>query len=114
TLILGSDAESTSETRLLVTILLFSTFGLIQGQDRPTRTSMVRDSVPEAARASAITMFELMSGLANLVAAPFALLAVDTLGMGETYLLAALGPATVLLLLLRLPRGTAADAEARS
>lgn len=98
---------------LVVTILLFSTFGLIQGQDRPTRTAMVRDSVPPEARTSAITMFQLMSGIANLIAAPLALMAVDRLGIGTTYLLASLGPAIVITLATRLPPSAPADPDAR-
>jgi predicted MFS family arabinose efflux permease len=81
-------------------IALFATFGLIQGQDGPTRTAMVRDVVPEEAMASAVSFFFMIVSAALLVAAPFAGWSLDHLGIGTTYLIAAAGPAAILMFVL--------------
>ncbi len=93
---------------------LFATFGLIQGQDGPTRTSMVRDVVPEDAMASAVSFFFMIVSAALLVAAPFAGWSLEHLGIGATYLISAVGPAVILLCALQMTSaGAAADPDAQ-
>lgn len=95
-------------------IALFATFGLVQGQDGPTRTSMVRDVVPEALLSSALSFFFVIVSAALLVAAPFSGWSIDRLGLGATYLISATGPAAILLCALPMrSAGQAADPDAR-
>jgi len=99
---------------LPIMIGLFATFGLIQGQDGPTRTSMVRDVVPEEVIASAVSFFFMIVSAALLVAAPFAGWSIEHLGIGATYLLSAVGPAVILLCARSMTSaGMAADPDAR-
>ena len=98
---------------LPIMIALFATFGLTMGQDMPTRTSMVRDAVPERLLTTAIPLFQMSLSFAFLFAAPFAGWAIEHLGIPQTYLLAVAGPLAVLLLVRQLPRNiAAADPEA--
>lgn len=93
---------------------LFATFGLVQGQDGPTRTSMLRDVVPETLLASALSLFFMILSAALLVAAPFSGWSLEHLGVGATYLISAVGPAAVLLCALQMKSaGSAADPDAR-
>ncbi|TAK79017.1 MAG: MFS transporter [Dehalococcoidia bacterium] len=95
-------------------IVLFATFGLIQGQDGPTRTSMLRDVVPEALLSSALSLFFMIVSAALLVAAPFSGWSLEHLGVGSTYLISAVGPAAVLACAMAMTSaGSAADPDAR-
>lgn len=94
-------------------IALFATFGLVQGQDGPTRTSMLRDVVPEAALSSALSFFFMLVSAALLVAAPFSGWSLEHLGIGTTYLISAIGPAAILACALPMKSaGMAADPDA--
>lgn len=99
---------------LLMMIGLFATFGLVQGQDGPTRTSMLRDVVPEVAMASALSFFFMIVSAALLIAAPFSGWSLEHLGVGTTYLISAAGPATILLCALPMKAASmAADPTAQ-
>ncbi|RJQ10553.1 MAG: MFS transporter [Dehalococcoidia bacterium] len=92
---------------------LFATFGLVQGQDGPTRTSMLRDVVPEALLSSALSLFFMIVSAALLLAAPFSGWSLEHLGVGATYLISATGPAVILLCALPMnSAGSAADPDA--
>lgn len=94
-------------------IALFASFGLVQGQDGPTRTSMLRDVVPEELLSSALSLFFMIVSAALLVAAPFSGWSLEHLGVGATYLISATGPAAVLLCALPMTSaGSAADPDA--
>jgi MFS family permease len=94
-------------------IALFATFGVVQGQDQPTRTAMVRDAVPEHMLVNAVALFQLGLATAMIFATVVAGLAIEHLGIPQAYALAGLGPLTILLLALRLPRHVgAADPDA--
>ena len=100
--------------RLPMMIGLFATFGLVQGQDGPTRTSMLRDVVPAEVMASALSFFFMIVSAALLIAAPFSGWSLEHLGVGTTYLLSALGPAAILLCVLPMKAaGLAADPDAQ-
>jgi len=70
---------------------LFASFGLITGQDQPTRTAMVRDAVPTVALTSAVTLHQFAMSLAFIPAAPLVGWMLDELGVATTYLLSGLG-----------------------
>lgn len=95
-------------------IVLFATFGLVQGQDGPTRTSMLRDVVPEPLLSSALSLFFMIVSAALLIAAPFSGWSLEHLGVGSTYLISAVGPAAILACALAMTSaGVAADPGAR-
>jgi MFS family permease len=96
---------------LPVMLLLFASFGLMTGQDQPTRTAMVRDAVPEALLSRAITQHQMAMSL-GVVAAPLAGQSVETLGFGATYLIAGLGHVVVLVALRGISTRTASDPDA--
>ncbi len=94
-------------------IALFATFGLVQGQDGPTRTSMLRDVVPEELLSSSLSLFFMIVSAALLVAAPFSGWSLEHLGVGTTYLISAVGPAAILLCALPMKSaGAASDPDA--
>lgn len=100
--------------RLPVMIGLFATFGLVQGQDGPTRTAMLRDVVPQDTLASAIPFFFMILSVGLLFAAPFSGWSLEHLGIGTTYLLSAIGPAAILLCVLPMRSAViAADPDAQ-
>ncbi len=95
-------------------IVLFATFGLVQGQDGPTRTSMLRDVVPADALASALSFFFMIVSAALLIAAPFSGWSIGHLGIGTTYLISAAGPTAILLCAFPMKSaGMAADPDAQ-
>ena len=57
---------------LPVMMILFATFGIINAQDMPTRTAMIRDTVPESLLPQAITLHQLAMSIGLLIAAPLA------------------------------------------
>ena len=93
--------------------LAFTAFGLINAQDLPTRNAIIRDVVPDAMVARAVTLFQLGFAATMLMAGPIAGFAIDHLGFGVTYLIASLGHVAVLAAVwpMRLSE-TAADPEA--
>jgi predicted MFS family arabinose efflux permease len=96
-------------------IVLFGTFGLIQAQEAPNRTALMRDAVPPERMTGAISLFHLTMSCALLFAAPFAGFAIERFGIATAYSLAALGPLAVLIVAFRLRVGIeAADIEGRS
>ena len=96
-------------------IALFASFGLITAQDLPTRTSMARETLPDHLARGGIALFQLAMAGMLLFSAPFAGWAIERLGIPATYLLAAFGPASVIVLTFFLPRSVAAaDPEASS
>ncbi len=99
---------------LWVMLLLFSSFGLIDGQDQPTRTAMIRDTVPASLLGRAVTQHQFVLSLALLSSAPLVGLSIDLLGFGPAYLLASVGHVSVLLAITRMPATPAADPEASS
>lgn len=95
-------------------IALFATFGLIMAQDLPTRTSMVREALPDHLVGGGIAFFQLAISGALVFAGPFAGWSIERFGIPATYVMGVGGPAGVLLLSLLLPRDVgAADPEAR-
>lgn len=93
---------------------LFATFGLVQGQDGPTRTSMVRDVVPPEAIAGALSFFFMVVSASLLIAAPFSGWSIANLGIGATYLISAAGPLAILLCAQRMTNaGAASDPDAQ-
>ncbi len=99
---------------LWVMLLLFTSFGVINGQDQPTRTAMIRDTVPDLLLSRAVTQHQLAMSVSLLLAAPLAGMTIDGLGFGAAYLLAGVGHAAVLLAITRMSRTPAADPEAAS
>ena len=95
-------------------LVLFASFGLINAQDQPTRTAMIRDSVPTSLLSRAVTQHQFAMSVALLLAAPLAGRSIDHLGFGTTYLLAGLGHVAVLLAVTRMSSQPAADPEASS
>ena len=91
----------------------FTTFGLINAQDLPTRNAMIRDVVPEAMVMRAVTIFQLGFSAAMLTAGPVAGFAIDQFGFAVTYLIASLGHLVVIAAAwpMRLSE-TAADPQA--
>lgn len=98
---------------LWIMMLLFASFGLMTAQDQPTRTAMVRDSVPEHLLSRAITQHQMMMSF-GVLAAPFAGLSIESLGFGITYLLAGLGHLVVLVAVRGISTRTASDRSAAS
>ncbi|MEX1022010.1 MAG: MFS transporter [Dehalococcoidia bacterium] len=99
---------------LPIMIALFASFGLITAQDLPARTSMVRESLPDPLLGGGIAFFQLAMAGMLVVAAPFAGWSIERFGIPVTYVVAAGGPVTVLLLSMLLPRGVgAADPDAK-
>ena len=93
--------------------LAFTAFGLINAQDLPTRNAMLRDVVPEHMVTRAVTIFQLALSLTMLVAGPIAGVAIDSLGFGPTYLIAALSHVVVLAAVWQMHSSDhAADPEA--
>jgi MFS family permease len=76
---------------LAVMFVLFASFGLINGQDQPTRTAMIRDVVPQHLLTSSITLWQFAQSMALLPAALFAGLLIEGIGFGWTYLIATSG-----------------------
>ncbi len=99
---------------LWVMLLLFTSFGVINGQDQPTRTAMIRDTVPDLLLSRAVTQHQLAMSVSLLLAAPLAGMTIDGLGFGAAYLLAGVGHAAVLLAITRMSQTPAADPEAAS
>jgi MFS family permease len=94
-----------------VMMALFTSFGLMTAQDQPTRTAMVRDSVPESLLSRAITQHQMFQSL-GVLAAPAAGFSIEFLGFGPTYLLAGLGHVVVLLAVRGISTRTASDPDA--
>jgi MFS family permease len=99
---------------LWVMLLLFASFGIMTAQDQPTRTAMIRDSVPEPLLSRAATQHQMVMSLALLTAAPLVGLSIERLGFAETYLLAGLGHLAVLFAITRIARMAASDPDASS
>ncbi len=97
---------------LWIMLGLFASFGLMTAQDQPTRTAMIRDSVPEPLLSRAITQHQLVMSIALLAAAPLVGQSIDNLGFATTYLLAGLGHVAVLFAITRMSKTGAADPEA--
>ena len=97
---------------LWVMLVLFASFGLMTAQDQPTRSAMVRDSVPEALLSRAATQHQMVMSLALLAAAPLIGLSIERLGFAETYLLAGLGHLAVLFAITRMSRSGPSDPDA--
>ncbi len=93
---------------LVIMMLLFASFGLINAQDQPTRTAMVRDSVPEHLLSKAITQHQMMMSF-GVLAAFGAGASIEWLGFGITYLIAGLGHVVMLALLPGISTRTASD-----
>jgi MFS family permease len=97
---------------LWVMLLLFASFGLMTAQDQPTRTAMIRDSVPEPLLSRAITQHQMVMSLALLAAAPLVGLSIERFGFAVTYLLAGFGHAAVLFAITRISKTSASDPDA--
>ena len=83
-------AEQGDGLWLPVMFLFFTSFGLMNAQDQPTRTAMVRDSVPESLLSTAITQHQMAMSF-GVIAALGAGFSIETLGFGTTYLIAGPG-----------------------
>ena len=98
---------------LPVMMLLFAASGLINAQDLPTRTALVSEAVPPALVTRAVTLFQLAWSVSLLISGPLTGLAIDHLGFGTTYLIAASTHAWLLLAVVPLAIGrVAADPDA--
>jgi len=100
---------STDTVILVAFIGLFATFGLSTAQDQPTRTSMVRDAVPDHLLGGGIALFQLVQGATVMIAAPVAGILIAQFGIPLTYLVGGLGPLAVVFLIRRLPRDVGAS-----
>ena len=96
---------------LAIMLMLFASFGLINAQDLPTRTAMVRDAVPSNLLSKAITQHQMVMAL-GVLAAFGAGAAIESLGFGTTYLLAGIGHIIVLATLRGISTRTASDPDA--
>ena len=74
---------------LPVMLALFTVTGLINAQDLPTRTALISEAVPAPLVTRAVTIFQLAWSISLLVSGPVTGLAIDHLGFGATYLIAA-------------------------
>ena len=99
---------------LPVMMILFATFGIINAQDMPTRTAMIRDTVPEPLLPQAITLHQLAMSIGLLIAAPLAGFSIDYFGFAATYLIAGLTHIAVLIAVRKMSVLSAADPEASS
>ena len=98
---------------LWVMFPLFTSFGLINAQDLPTRNAMIADIVPASMLISAVTIFQLAFSTTLLVGGPITGWTLDHLGFGTTYLIASSAHLIVLAAALRMRAGgAAADPEA--
>jgi MFS family permease len=98
---------------LAVMFVLFASFGLINGQDQPTRTAMIRDIVPDRLLTSSITLWQFGQSIALLPAALLVGLLLDNVGFGWTYLVATSGHLVTIAAALALrTRAGAADPDA--
>ncbi|MDA0271521.1 MAG: MFS transporter [Chloroflexi bacterium] len=98
---------------LALMIMLFASFGLIMAQDLPARTAMVREALPERLLAGGIALFQLALSFGAIFSAPFAGWSIETFGIPTTYMLAAIGPVALLLLIRRMQSADdAADPDA--
>ena len=70
-------------------MFLFAVSGLVNAQDLPTRTALVSEAVPPVLVPRAVTLFQLAWSVSLLVAGPVTGLAIDHLGFGTSYLIAA-------------------------
>jgi MFS family permease len=100
--------ETESIPLVLLMIGLFATFGLATAQDVPTRTSMVRDTLPDAQLGGGIALFQLLMGGSAMFAAPTAGILIERLGIPATYVLGGIGPLLVAILVWWLPRDVGA------
>ena len=98
---------------LPVMFALFTASGLINAQDLPTRTALVSEAVPAPLVTRAVTIFQLAWSISLLVSGPVTGLAIDHLGFGATYLIAASTHAWLLAAVIPLRvGGEAADPDA--
>jgi len=91
---------------------LFATFGIINAQDMPTRTAMIRDTVPEQILPQAITLHQLAMSIGLLIAAPLAGFSIDYFGFAFTYLIAGFTHIAVIIAVRKMTVVSAADPEA--
>lgn len=98
---------------LIPIMLLFSTFGLMNAQDLPSRTALVSDVVPPEQLTSAVTMNWLAMALVMLVANVLGGTLVEALGFGLTYAIGVVPHLVIVALLWRLHlRAGPADVDA--
>ncbi|MDA1004767.1 MAG: MFS transporter [Chloroflexi bacterium] len=92
---------------------LFATYGLMNAQDLPARTSLVADLVPDRLVITAVTVNWLVLAIVMLIANYLGGVLVQRLGFGLTYALGIAPHLVIVLLLSRLElANVAADAEA--
>jgi MFS family permease len=95
-------------------MLLFAASGLINAQDLPTRTALVSEAVPPPLVTRAVTLFQLAWSVSLLIAGPVTGLAIDHLGFGTSYLIAASTHVWLLIAVWPLAVGRrAADPDAK-
>jgi MFS family permease len=99
---------------LWVMMILFASFGLINAQDQPTRTAMIRDYIPELLLSRAVTQHQMVMSLGLLTAAPLVGLSIEQLGFALTYLIAGFAHVAVLLAITRITKTAASDPDASS
>tara|TARA_B100000686_G_C16789736_1_gene977828 strand:- start:1474 stop:2634 length:1161 start_codon:yes stop_codon:yes gene_type:complete len=97
---------------LPIMMILFATFGIINAQDMPTRTAMIRDTVPEQLLPQAITLHQLAMSIGLLIAAPLAGFSIDYFGFATTYMVAGITHIAVLIAVRKMSVISAADPEA--
>ncbi len=112
-LLFRPEVEAGESPWLAVMFVLFASFGLINGQDQPTRTAMIRDVVPPHLLTSSITIWQFAQSIALLPAAVLAGLMIEYLGFGWTYLIATSGHVVTIAAAFALrTRAGAADPDA--
>ena len=110
-LLLIPDVANGDGPWLAIMLILFASFGLINAQDLPTRTAMVRDAVPPRLLSKAITQHQMVMSF-GVLAAFGAGASIEYLGFGITYLLAGIGHVIVLAGLRGISTQTVSDPEA--
>lgn len=113
-LLFRPEVEAGEGPWLAVMFVLFASFGLINGQDQPTRTAMIRDVVPPHLLTSSVTIWQFGQSIALLPAAVASGLLIEQVGFGWTYLIASSGHIVTIALAFALrTRPGAADPDAR-
>jgi MFS family permease len=100
---------------LWIMLGLFGGLGLINGQDMPTRTAMIRDAVAEEQLTLAVTLHQFAQAVPLLVVGPLAGEALERVGFATAYAAAGAGHVVVLIAAWRMhSRAGAADPDAAS
>lgn len=98
---------------LWIMLGLFGGLGLINGQDMPTRTAMIRDAVPRERTTMAVTLHQFSQTIPLLLAGPLTGVVIEGLGFATAYVIAGSGHIVILIAAWRMRSRTgAADPDA--